>query len=186
MFSAICADAAWTAGAGDDARPARPRRVLHVPVQRARSAARRRVRFAMKIAWLRMARYLMVSWCTGEEPVMSNAFIRTSSYSPRSGRRRRRMRALLAMTAIWTLLFAWALSSALSAIDAPPSNLRASLLPVSGADISAVDVSAADTRVAATEIDDGAPAGVQVSVDTEGALTDGQQASDAALYVAER
>lgn len=111
---------------------------------------------------------------------MSNALIRTSP-SLRSCRRRRRMRALLAMTAVWTLLFAWALSSALSAIDAPPANLRASLLPVSAA-----DVPAADTGVAATEIDDGAPAGVQVSVDTEGALTDGQQASEAALYVAER
>jgi hypothetical protein len=181
MFSAICADAAWTVGNRDDARRARPRRVLHVTVQRARSAAHRRVRFAMKIAWLRMARYLMVSWCTREEPVMSNARIRTFP-GVRSCRRRRRMRALLAMTAVWTLLFAWALSSALSAIDAPPANLRASLLPVP-----AVDVPSADTGVsAATEVDDGAPAGVQVSVDTEGALTDGQQASEAALYVAER
>lgn len=121
---------------------------------------------------------------------MSNARIRTSP-GPRACRRRRRMRALLAMTAIWTLLFAWALSSALSAIDAPPSNLRASLLPVSGVDVpgtdvTATDVPAVDTLVAATGIDDGAPAGVQVSVDTEGALTDGQQISDAALYVAER
>lgn len=112
---------------------------------------------------------------------MSNALIRTFP-GVRSCRRRRRMRALLAMTAVWTLLFAWALSSALSAIDAPPANLRASLLPVP-----AVDVPSADSRVAAaTEVDDGAPAGVQVSVDTEGALTDGQQASEAALYVAER
>lgn len=126
---------------------------------------------------------------------MSNARIRTSP-GPRACRRRRRMRALLAMTAIWTLLFAWALSSALSVIDAPPSNLRASLLPVSGVDVpgtdvtatdvTATDVPAVDTLVAATGIDDGAPAGVQVSVDTEGALTDGQQISDAALYVAER
>jgi hypothetical protein len=181
MFSAICAHIAQIAGASGDARPARPRRVLHVPVQRARWAARPCVRFAMKIAWLRMARYLMVSWCTREEPVMSNALIRTFP-GVRSCRRRRRMRALLAMTAVWTLLFAWALSSALSAIDAPPANLRASLLPVP-----AVDVPTADTRIAAaTEVDDGAPAGVQVSVDTEGALTDGQLASEAALYVAER
>lgn len=107
---------------------------------------------------------------------MSNALIRTSP-SPRSSRRRRRMRALLAMTAVWTLLFAWALSSALSAIDPSSADLHASLLPVP----------TAETRVAATtEIGDGAPEGVQVSVDTEGALTDGQQMSEAALYVSDR
>jgi hypothetical protein len=130
----------------------------------------------MKIAWLRLARYLMVSWCRLREPFMSNAFTRTFP-GPRSRRRRRRRHALLAMTAVWTLLFAWAVSSALSAIDPPPAPLRASLLPMA----------AADTRaVAAAEIDDGAPAGVQVSVDTEGALTDGQQASEAAQYVSDR
>lgn len=106
---------------------------------------------------------------------MSNALIRTSP-SPRSSRRRRRMRALLAMTAVWTLLFAWALSSALSAIDPSSADLHASLLPVP----------TVETRVAATEIGDGAPEGVQVSVDTEGALTDGQQMSEAALYVSDR
>lgn len=107
---------------------------------------------------------------------MSNALIRTFP-SLRSSRRRRRMRALLAMTALWTLLFAWALSSALSAIDASRPDRRASLLPIA----------AVDVRVAAandTGVGDGAPEGVQISVDTEGALTDGHQASEAALYVA--
>lgn len=109
---------------------------------------------------------------------MSNALIRTFP-SPRSSRRRRRRRALLAMTAVWTLLFAWALSSALSAIDAPPPDRHASLLPI------AVMESRVAT-VADAGVGDGAPEGVQVSVDTEGALTDGQQISEAALYVSDR
>jgi hypothetical protein len=145
-------------------------------MQRARPATPRRVRFAMKIAWLEVARYLMVFECPCEDHVMSNALIRTFP-NLRWSRRRRRMRALLAMTAVWTLLFAWALSSALSAIEPSPANLRASLLPIA----------AVDVRVAAvndTGVGDGAPEGVQISVDTEGALTDGQQASEAALYVA--
>lgn len=107
---------------------------------------------------------------------MSNALIRTFP-SPRSSRRRRRMRGLLAMTAVWTLLFAWALSSALSAIDAPQPDRHASLLPIAAMEARA-------SMATDAGVGDGAPEGVQVSVDTEGALTDGQQASEAALYVA--
>jgi hypothetical protein len=104
---------------------------------------------------------------------MSNAVVRTAP-SARVCRRRRRMRALLLLTMLWTLLLAWALSSALSGIGTPTTGARVALPTEQIGDAPPGD------------IDDGIGGGVQISVDTEGALADVQQASEAALYVSDR
>lgn len=102
-----------------------------------------------------------------------------------SRRRRRRLRAMVALLAVWAVLFGWALASAIRHDRAAETHglAAAAIGPMTPhATWFADDVS---------DYDDGSPAAAatdepEVSVDTEGALADWQHVSDAALYVSDR
>lgn len=102
-----------------------------------------------------------------------------------SRRRRRRLRTMVVLLAVWAVLFGWAL---VSAVD---HDRAAEAHGVAAAAIGPVAPHATWFADDVSDYDDGSPTPAiagepDISVDTEGALADWQHVSDAALYVGDR